>query len=129
MCQAALLTLWIHREPARPSNPTQSSGVAKPEMSEGVGVRKDPAEGVLFAGLKEKGAVVQGEGELQGADVETYEQGQVESGRARSQEAGRLSLFWEKVRQDDVKVRSHCYEKVGKMQERDQRLLPARGRL
>lgn len=98
-------------------------------MSEGVGVRKDPAEGVLFADLKEKGTVVQGEGELQGADVESYEQGQVESGWARSQEAGRLSLFWEKVRQDDVKVRSHSYEKVGKMQERDQRLLPARGRL
>lgn len=73
--------------------------------------------------------MIQGEGELQGADVERYEQGQVESGWARSQGAGRLSLFWEKVRQDDVKLRSHCYEKVGKMQERDQRLLPARGRL
>lgn len=73
--------------------------------------------------------MVQGEGELQRADVEHYEQGQVESGWARSQGAGRLSLFWEKVRQDDVKLRSHCYEKVGKMQDRDQRLLPARGRL
>lgn len=91
MCQAAFLTLWIHREPARPSNPAQSSGAAKPEMSEGAGGRKRPAGSVLFADLKEKGAVVQGEGQLSEAGVESCGQGQVASGWARSQEARSLS--------------------------------------
>lgn len=38
-----------------------------------------------------------------------------------------MLLLWEDVRQGDLKVKSHCYDKVGKIPERDQRLLLQEG--